>query len=468
MAISYTALAAWAADAHAKIELIDKDACWIDVTALTDADAARMLQKVQSEASELIYDTSNKRMLQTLQRMARVLQQRTQLGAALVQQRLSTRSQAAAALTLASLSDDIILLIVGAFDQRHRGGDDVPLFVAVKGLGCLSWGMRQQLHRLRPLVGVQSLAVVQQRPAHGPWRVTLLYTGQLLTEAVMEQARQGRVRSIDTEVYTRIGTLPTLAPAVARRVVPELLGAGSSLLDLALSALVLNDTWVSTFGEVAVCSVVLRSLSLRCCGLRGPLPELRLPALQVLKLYNNHFTGGLEPLRGCTALLELMLGGNRLTGELGPLRSCTALRYLYLNGSLLTGGLGPLRGCTALRVLYLHDNQLTGGLEPLQGCTALRMLNLEDNNMTGGLEPLRGCTALKIIVLNNNQLTGGLGPLRACTAVEVLRLNDNLLTGGLEPLRGFEVCEENLSLENNQLVLSDEDKAWILKLTSGS
>ena len=35
MAISYTALAAWAADAHAKIELIDKDACWIDVIALT-------------------------------------------------------------------------------------------------------------------------------------------------------------------------------------------------------------------------------------------------------------------------------------------------------------------------------------------------------------------------------------------------------------------------------------------------
>ena len=356
MAINYTALAAWAADAHAKIELIDRDECWIDVIALTDADAARMLQKVQSEASGLIYDTGSTRMLQTLQRMARVLQQRTQLGVALVQQRLSTdaalgslrtRSQAAAALTLASLSDDIILLIVAAFDQRHRGGDDVPLFVAVKGLGCLSWGMRRQLHRLRPLVGVQSLAVVQQRPAHGPWCVTLLYTGQLLTEAVMEQARQGRVRSIDTEVYTRIDTLPTLAPAVARRVVPELLGAGSSLLDLALSALVLNDTWVSTFGEVAVCSVVLRSLTLRC-GLRGPLPELRLPALQVLKLYNNHFTGGLEPLRGCTALLELMLGGNRLTASSvrsEAARSCGTSTWTIASRRVGSSRSGAARRC---------------------------------------------------------------------------------------------------------------------------
>ena len=48
----------------------------------------------------------------------------------------------------------------------------VPRFEAVKGLGCLSMGMRQQLHRLRPLVGVTSRAIVE-RPAHGPWRAVL-------------------------------------------------------------------------------------------------------------------------------------------------------------------------------------------------------------------------------------------------------------------------------------------------------
>ena len=78
---------------------------------------------------------------------------------------------AAAKLTLASLPDDTFLQVVVACGT---GADDVPLFNVVKGLGCLSKGMRQQLYRLRPLVGVQSLAVVQ-RPNHGPWRVTLLY-----------------------------------------------------------------------------------------------------------------------------------------------------------------------------------------------------------------------------------------------------------------------------------------------------
>ena len=117
MAISYTALAAWAADANAKIELIDRDECWIDVIALTDADAAHMLQKVQSEASGLIYDTGNKRMLERLQRMTRVLQHRTQLGAALVQQRLSTD---AALGSLSVLTYDTRQLIVRLAGERAK------------------------------------------------------------------------------------------------------------------------------------------------------------------------------------------------------------------------------------------------------------------------------------------------------------------------------------------------------------
>ena len=88
---------------------------------------------------------------------------------------MRTRSHAAAAaLTLVSLPDDALLLVIAACGNNT---DDPPLFYEVKGLGCVSKGMRQQLHRLQPLVGVRSLAVVQ-RPAHGPWRVTLLASGR--------------------------------------------------------------------------------------------------------------------------------------------------------------------------------------------------------------------------------------------------------------------------------------------------
>ena len=90
--------------------------------------------------------------------------------------------------SLLSLTNDALRRVITACGFPEDG---VPLFDAVEGLGCLCKGMRQQLLRLQPLVGVQSLAVVQ-RPAHGPWRVVLFYSGRL-TAAVFEQARLGRV-----------------------------------------------------------------------------------------------------------------------------------------------------------------------------------------------------------------------------------------------------------------------------------
>ena len=279
---------------------------------------------------------------------------------------MRTRSQAAAArMTLASLPDEMLHLVIDACVNmfgvplsRRRllaacdGVSLVPRFEDVKGLGCVSKGVRQQLSRLQPLVGIRSLAVVQ-RPAHGPWRVTLLYMDSYLTAAVVEQAQQGRVRSI------RIVYAPPLAPTMARRVVPELLGAGCSLLELQLDSVQMESTWAATFGEAAVCSAVLRTLHLTECRLRGPLPELRLPALQVLMLHNNQLTGGLEPLRGCTALQVLSLCNNRLTGDLEPLRGCTALRELGLEKNQLTGGLEAIRGFAALWRLHLKQNLMT-------------------------------------------------------------------------------------------------------------
>ena len=59
--------------------------------------------------------------------------------------------------------------------------------------------------------------------------------------------------------------------------------------------------------------------------------------MQTLRLSHNNLTGGLEPLRGCTALQRLDLQYfNQLTGGLEPLRGCTALQTLYLMGNPLT------------------------------------------------------------------------------------------------------------------------------------
>merc|ERR1719424_2473478 len=193
----------------------------------------------------------------------------------------------------------------------------------------------------------------------------------------MDQARRGKMHFISSH-HTK------LAKSVAERVAPELLGAGCKLLELDLIGVSLDGTWVETLGEAAVCSKVLRELWLGKCKLRGPLPVMRLPALQLLNLTDNNLRGGLEVLKGCVAL-----------------------RVLHLNLNQLIGGLDPLEGCKALTHLWLHDNQLTGGLEPLKGCTALQDLRLSNNKFTGGLDALEGLTALKMLGLFDNKLKGG-------------------------------------------------------------
>ena len=106
----------------------------------------------------------------------------------------------------------------------------------MKGLGCLSKGMRQQIHRLRPLVGVRSLADVQ-RPTHGPWLVKLLYQG-VLTDAVVVRYGSG-ARAAGARAHDRLTVdsrcLVVGAGLVWSHVVPELLGAGGSLLELDIS-----------------------------------------------------------------------------------------------------------------------------------------------------------------------------------------------------------------------------------------
>ena len=51
-----------------------------------------------------------------------------------------------------------------------------------------------------------------------------------------------------------------------------------------------------------------------------------------------------------------------------------ALQKLDCSHNHITGGLEPLRGCTALTQLWATHNQLVGGLEPLEGCKALQGL----------------------------------------------------------------------------------------------
>ncbi len=101
-------------------------------------------------------------------------------------------------------------------------------------------------------------------------------------------------------------------------------------------ALFLEHSWSrSCWAQAARCSSSSVGVTdLQSCMLRGPLPELRLPALQYLFLGKNHLSGGLDPLRECKALKILGLNDNMITGVLEPLRGCTAMQKLSCRSSL--------------------------------------------------------------------------------------------------------------------------------------
>ena len=65
-----------------------------------------------------------------------------------------------------------------------------------------------------------------------------------------------------------------------------------------------------------------------------------------------------------------------------------SLPYPYpYSDNFLNGGLESLRGCTALHILDAYGNQLTGGLEFLQDFTRLRELDVPKKVITLTLTP---------------------------------------------------------------------------------
>ena len=167
----------------------------------------------------------------------------------------------------------------------------------------------------------------------------------------------------------------------------------------------------------AVCTLArqLRSATINLCKLSGPLPELRLPALQVL---DNQWTGGLEPLRGYTARLgprQRLQRLQRLTGDLEPLRGCTcSAARAKLARNRLKISLEPGGGATP----RLHDagfplrtgNTLAGSLEPLQACTGLRMLDLTETQLVPTDEEKVHLDRVVVVVVFTKSLTRNIWP----------------------------------------------------------
>ncbi len=177
--------------------------------------------------------------------------------------------------------------------------------------------------------------------------------------------------------------------------------------------------------------------------LSGTIPSFNLPNLKNLWLGNNTFTGTI-PNFNTPNLVELVLNGNQLTGTI-PNFTFPNLKQLQLIENKLTGSI-PNFNLPNLVGLLLFQNPLSGSI-PNFNLPNLEELLLTENQLTGAI-PNFNLPKLKSLWLQNNNLTGTIPNLNLPNVTQLL-LSGNQLTGTIPTLNLPNLT--NLQLQVNRL-----------------
>lgn len=181
-------------------------------------------------------------------------------------------------------------------------------------------------------------------------------------------------------------------------------------------------------------------------------------ALRVLRLSANAFSELRIPagLGRCQALAELALDGNGLAGAIpADLYTLPELRKISLQENSLTGNLDERLGnLSQLVQLDLSYNMFSGGIPDLFGkLNKLESLNLASNGFNGTIPgSLSSCQMLKVVSLRNNSLSGVINiDFGSLPRLNTLDVGTNKLSGAIPP--GLALCAELrvLNLARNKL-----------------
>nr|XP_043627080.1 pollen receptor-like kinase 3 [Erigeron canadensis] len=147
-------------------------------------------------------------------------------------------------------------------------------------------------------------------------------------------------------------------------------------------------TWVGL-----VCNNgLVTNLHLKSMSLSGNLDInalSQMPALRILALENNSFSGPIPEFNKLGSLKGLHLSMNQYSGEIPYdfFNSMTALKKIWFDGNKFTGNIPSSIGeLPNLVELHLEDNQFSGTI-PAIGQRSLNSVNLSYNNLTGEVPP---------------------------------------------------------------------------------
>eukprot|EP00897_Mesotaenium_endlicherianum_P004160 jgi/Mesen1/3772/ME000205S03033 len=127
-----------------------------------------------------------------------------------------------------------------------------------------------------------------------------------------------------------------------------------------------------------------------------------------LHLTNNHFTNFPAELGELPNLIHLLIDDNAISGQPIPpsVGNISTLQILKLSNNKFTGGMPPeLGGLTSLRQLVLSNCSLAGDVPDLSSLVNLFVLDLSFNRLTGAFPPAIGRTVNTLQTMSVHGIT---------------------------------------------------------------
>jgi Leucine-rich repeat (LRR) protein len=182
--------------------------------------------------------------------------------------------------------------------------------------------------------------------------------------------------------------------------------------------------------------------------LSGSIPNFNLPQLQYLILSTNFLNGSIPDFTNLPKLLRLNLGANKLGGSI-PDFNLPQLQYLYLSYNQLSGSIPNFTNLPKLLHLYLFSNNLSGSIPNFTNLPDLQELYLSSNQLSGTIPDFTKLPNLQYLNFSINQLSGSI-PNVQLPALSTLNLSFNLLSGTIPEFTYFDLSTlTTLQLQSN-------------------
>ncbi|MDH3651124.1 MAG: hypothetical protein OEQ53_15670, partial [Saprospiraceae bacterium] len=215
---------------------------------------------------------------------------------------------------------------------------------------------------------------------------------------------------------------------------------------LAMSSNELRDT-LPPFSFMRALSLVDLSSNV----ISGPIPNFNHPALETIRLHDNRLSGNLPPFSNVPKLSTLVLDDNMLSGGFPDLSAIGTLFNLRIANNDLDGPLFENNFPSNLLVIDLHGNNFSGSIPQFGSITSLFILDLSDNDLSSFIPQFNFLNRfLEILRLSGNRLTGNIPSLNQLEELQILDLSDNLLGGILPSFSGNTKLTE-LNVSNNDI-----------------